>query len=290
MTALHYGELVSLVRGAVSDAPCPLCGPGRRRPENRKRRTLRIWQSSDGFASYYCARCGIRGWARENEARGWLGTVRTACPGTISPAQPDAAQQARIESALNLWQESKSLDGTLGWRYFAERRGLPIGRLELDHCLRWHANAGAANGGAIIGLMVDPITGEATGIHRTFIARDGTKLERKMLGRRGVIRLSPYEVVTTLGIVEGVEDGLALLLNGTASPVWCATCCGAIERFPVLEQLEQLHIFGDNDDAGEAAAKRLTARYEEAGKRVRLHWPPDEFKDWCAALADGGAA
>ncbi len=82
--------------------------------------------------------------------------------------------------------------------------------------------------------MTDPLTGEPTGVHRTFHPKDATKIERKMLGRQGVIRLSPDEEVTLgLGITEGIEDGLAVLLSGWA-PVWASSSAGAIERFPVL--------------------------------------------------------
>ena len=218
----------------------------------------------------------------EIQAPGWPRTAGTACSGTISPAQSDAAQQARIESALQIWQESEPLDGTLGQRYFVERRGLRIGTLGLKSALRWHQGAGA-----VIGLMVDPVSGEACGVHRTFLNRDGTKRDRRMLGRMGVIRLVE-KVEESLGVTEGIEDGLAVLLAG-ASPIWCATCAGAIERFPLLD-LDDLHVYGDNDDVGEAAAERLAVRYENAGKHVVLHWPPDPFKDWHEALAAEGGA
>jgi len=46
--------------GAV-DAPCPLCGPDRRSPTNRRRKTLRLWCTDPAFISYHCARCGEQG-------------------------------------------------------------------------------------------------------------------------------------------------------------------------------------------------------------------------------------
>jgi len=104
-----------------------------------------------------------------------------------------------------------------------------VSRLELDHTLRWHEKIRA-----VVALMSDPLSGNPLGIHRTFLRPDGTKLERKMLGRQGVVRLSPdSEVTMGLGITEGVEDGLAVLLSGWA-PVWAATSAGAITNFPVL--------------------------------------------------------
>ena len=56
-----------------------------------------------------------------------------------------------------------------------------------------------------------------------------------MLGRQGVVRITPDEDVTYgLGIAEGVEDALAIALEW--GPAWAATSAGAIERFPVLSR------------------------------------------------------
>jgi hypothetical protein len=76
---IPYRDLVALASSTITDAPCPLCGPGRRQAANRKRKTLRIWPN-DGFASYYCARCGVRGWAR---AQGCSRTAGRPWPGTM---------------------------------------------------------------------------------------------------------------------------------------------------------------------------------------------------------------
>ena len=103
------------------------------------------------------------------------------------------------------------------------------GLLDLNPSLRFHQGEAA-----VIGLMIDPVSGEPCGVHRTFINRDGTKRDRKMLGKMGVIRLSPRAVKKSLGVTEGIEDGLALLLAGL-EPIWTVTCAGAIERFPVLD-------------------------------------------------------
>jgi putative DNA primase/helicase len=103
----------------------------------------------------------------------------------------DADIERRIEYALKLWQQSVPLTDTLGRRYFVERRSLHIGLLDdLSHALRWHDGEQA-----VIGLMTN-VTNKPTGIHRTFLNPDGTKRERKMLGKAGVIRLSPDEDVT----------------------------------------------------------------------------------------------
>lgn len=123
--------------------------------------------------------------------------------------------------------------------------------------------------------MTDPFTNHAAGIHRTLLNPDGTKRERKMLGRQGVIRLSPDDQVAQgLGIVEGVEDGLAVLLSGW-TPIWAATSAGAIERFPVLSGIESLTIFADADASGMKAATACAARWTAVGREVCISHPKE---------------
>jgi hypothetical protein len=180
----------------------------------------------------------------------------------------------RVELALSIWQASVSLADTLGWRYFTERRELRIGLLDdLSHCLRWHERIGA-----VIALMTDPVTNQQTGVHRTFLNPDATKRERKMLGRQGVIRLSPdVDVLEGLGICEGIEDGLSILLSGWA-PVWVATSATAIQNFPVLSGIETLTIFYDNDTTGRTAALACKDRWVMADREVRLSRVKDAFQ------------
>jgi hypothetical protein len=99
-----------------------------------------------------------------------------------------------------------------------------------------------------------------------------------MLGHKGAIRLSPDDAVTLgLGLVEGVEDGLAVLLSGW-SPVWAAADAGALAKFPVLDGIEALTIFADADAAGMNAATECAARWTEAGAEARIS-PPVRTRD-----------
>ena len=272
MIALAYHELADLCdqRIGMRDVACPLCGPSRHAPENRKRRVLRIWHQRPGFASFACARCGERGYAHGNEPR--------RCPRTAKASRQilkiDAADddlKRRINTARSLWKTAVPLPDTLGQRYFVERRQLRIGVLgDLHHALRWHEGIGA-----VVALMTDPLTNKPCGIHRTFLAADGTKSERRMLGRQGVVRLSPDDEVTLgLGITEGIEDGLAVLLSGWA-PVWCATSAGAIERFPVLSGIECLTVHADCDNAGINAAQICVDRWVAAGREAVISYPKE---------------
>jgi len=199
---------------------------------------------------------------------------RCPAPGipTPKPKKPDLSPEDRTQIALRIWSQSVPLQDTLGWRYFTERRGLHIGLLDdLGHVLRWYERDKA-----IIGLMTTPIGNVPCGIHRTHLNPDGTKRERKMLGRQGVIKLSPDEQVTEgLGLCEGVEDGLSLLLLGWA-PIWAASCAGAIKTFPVLSGVESLTVFSDYDEVGMNAAVTCCDRWEAAGRDVAIQEPKQE--------------
>lgn len=187
----------------------------------------------------------------------------------VKPRVTDDETADRVSYALvTAWSPVQRLHGTLAEHYLAEHRRLDISGVDLEHALGWHPGINA-----IIGLMTDPVTAEPCGVHRTFLNSDGTKRERKMLGRQGVVRLSPDEDVTSgLGICEGVEDGIAIALSGWA-PIWVATSAGAIARFPVLNGVECLTIFADADDAGQAAAATCAARLRDAGCEVDVRAP-----------------
>jgi putative DNA primase/helicase len=176
--------------------------------------------------------------------------------------------EARTRMALRLWSEAVPVTGSLAERYFVERRRLDVRQLELRHALRWNGSIQA-----IVALMTDPVSGEAIGVHRTFLDTDGAKLERWMLGRQGVVCLSAHSKVTIgLGVTEGIEDGMAVLLSGW-SPVWVATSSGAIGRFPVLAGIEALTIFADADGSGMREAEKCADRWRNAGRDVCITAP-----------------
>jgi putative DNA primase/helicase len=275
MTAISYTALANLTgRIGLRDVPCPLCGPGRREPANRKRKVLRVWHKEPGFATYMCARCGATGFAHdETKPRRSSVAAEAKAPSTIAPPEIEAASDdvnERFERAKRLWRKSVPLSGTLGHRYFTEHRKLnELG--DLSHALRWHQGINA-----VIAKMTDAVTNKATGIHRTFLDERGIKIDRKMLGKQGTIRLSPDDEVTMgLGIVEGVEDGLSVLQNGWR-PVWVATSAGAISRFPVLNGIECLTVFADSDAAGMNTAQSCVDRWIDAGREAEI-LPANEF-------------
>jgi hypothetical protein len=99
------------------------------------------------------------------------------------------------------------------------------------------------------------------------------KIERKMLGQQAVVRITKDDAVTgSLGITEGVEDALAVVLSGW-SPVWAATSAGAVAKFPVLPGIESLTIFADADAAGLRSAEACRERWRLAGREAVIAAP-----------------
>jgi putative DNA primase/helicase len=186
--------------------------------------------------------------------------------------------------ALRLWDEAIDPRNTIVTDYLASR-GLSLPEDVACDVIRFHPalKLDTAPIGGMVALFRDIRSDQPCGIHRTFLDKTGRAVLdangrkiRKMLGRAGgaAVKLAADEAVSLgLGIVEGVEDGLAVMLSGW-QPIWVATTAGTIQRFPVLAGIEALTIFADADATGMAAAEECAARWVEAGKEARICPPP----------------
>jgi len=226
---------------------------------------------------YVAERIGLSGDRRPSDRR----IPDERFPTRPAPGPADGAEKRQM--ALELWREAQPIGGTLTARYLTGRGVLPADDMPV---LRHHARTprGADRQPAMLALMTDAVTGDATGIHRTFLRPDGAAHDGKMmLGAAGILRLSADEDVTHgLGVAEGIETALAVLARGWG-PVWACLAAGGIGKFPVLAGIEALTIFADNDDAGLRAAERCADRWRRAGREVRLSPPPVEGTDWAEA-------
>ena len=67
---IDFQTLQDLSGGASEvDSTCPLCSASRK-PFNRNKKVLRIWNKEPGFATYNCTHCSASGSARD-EANGY---------------------------------------------------------------------------------------------------------------------------------------------------------------------------------------------------------------------------
>jgi putative DNA primase/helicase len=292
---LSFADLDRLCGGrrGVLDVACPLCGPDRRDPRNRKRKVLRVWRTSPGFTSYNCARCGVKGGARDDTSYGRTGAFRMGAYGAPKhgpagkPEPHDGAEAEKIarniDRALRIFDEASDLRGTPGWGYLAKRRvdldALPA---RIREALRWHPCCPWGRDGgtrpAVVALFTDAVTGEPRAIHRIAPIGTSEKADKWMLGpsKGCVIRLWPDDEVTNgLVIGEGIETVLCAATRiehrGTLlQPAWAAGDAGHIAEVPVLAGIEALTLLVDNDGnrKGQDAAAACKARWTAAGCEV----------------------
>lgn len=205
-------------------------------------------------------------------------TLRIFRSAAADDAAKDADDLRRIEQAIGIWCDVQPLRGTIAEKYL-NSRCIEVPDEALD-VLGFHTACpwDGSTVPALVALVRDIITGEATGIHRTALTPDGGKLGRKVLGPKsgGAIKLSSESLITTeLTIAEGIETALSAVMFGYR-PTWSVVDAGGIKSFPVLPHIERLTIIVDNDEsgAGQKATAECRARWEAAGRRVRTVMPP----------------
>src|SRR5215813_14497700 len=87
-------------RFGTFDAACPICGPERRKPINRRRKVLRVWRLEPGFATYHCARCGEGGYVRDDNSKPKID--RAEFERRLAAARTEAAERERSSAAERL--------------------------------------------------------------------------------------------------------------------------------------------------------------------------------------------
>jgi hypothetical protein len=107
------------------------------------------------------------------------------------------------------------------------------------------------------------------------------RLPRKTTGALGAGAVRLAAAGDVLGLAEGVETALsAMQLSGV--PCWACLGAARMHRVWIPECVRELHIFGDNDEAGRNAAEQTAHRFRF--RRVVLRFPPYSCKDWNDAL------
>jgi hypothetical protein len=253
---------------------------------------------------YHCFGCGAHGdafaWLMQTrdmtfpEAVAHLGgagdrsRTQAATPAPTPPlalARADHADAERNrELARRIWCECGPAAGSPVETYL-QHRGVA---LPDEPAIRWHPACPRTGGPlpAMVALMTDPVTGQPTGIHRTFLRPDGTgkapvDKPKMMLGRAGVIRLAEPEGIG-LGLAEGIETALSAMQSIGWGPVWAAGTRGGIELFPVLPACT-LTIFADGDPPGQDAARACARRWAAAGREALIYLAP-AGEDWADAV------
>ena len=248
-------------------------GPG----HSRKDRSLSVTFSGDFFI---CNSFAGDDWRECRDhvksLLGWSDDEPWPVANDNTPPPIDIDSLKKQNDALSIWSRSVPIEGTLAETYL-HSRGLSY----QGDALRFYRG-----GRAMVGLMTDAITGEPTGIHRTFLDCDGRKIDKKMLGpaKGAVVRLSADEDVNYgLAIAEGIETALAAPFR----PIWSCLSAGGIRDFPVLSGIECLTVFADNDASGTglAAAKTCAERWHASHREAIIHIPTDTGVDFATGKA-----
>jgi hypothetical protein len=283
MTAIDLALIDSLTGGfsGTFDVACPLCGPQRRSPVNRKRKVLRIYRVDEGFAGFHCARCGEQGHARDASASRPDPEKLARIRAEAAERERDAAAE-RLQKAKWLWSQRRPIIRSLAERYLREARDchgpLPATLGFLPARSKYSPAMIAA-----FGIPIEPEPGvllmrdeEIRGIHITRLAPDGSgkadvEPNKIMIGhsKGWPIVLAPVNDLLGLAITEGIEDGLSVFA-ATGLGVWVA---GNHSRMPALADVipsyvECVTVYAHDDDDGQKYALELARLLDARGIEV----------------------
>lgn len=198
--------------------------------------------------------------------------------------------EARTAFAMLLWQEARVADRTPVATYL-RARGLT---LPPPPSLRFHPHLKHSSGSVwpgMVALVVDAMTTRPSGVHRTFLSRDGAGKapvtpDRMMLGRcrGGVVQLADATDMVMVG--EGIETCLAAM-RATGRPAWAALSTSGLRSLSLPRAIASVTILADADEPGEAAAKVAQHRWLGEGRTVRIARPTGGRKDFNDLLLEG---
>jgi len=269
--------------GAAWMARCPV--------HDDREPSLSITDARDGKVLVRChAGCDQRDVIAALRARGiWDTDERRPAhflgkPNRVPTSETDDDAIRRTEAALAIWHGAQSAEGTPVETYL-RLRGLV---LPISPSIRFHAGLKHPWGGvwpAMVALVTHGADGKPIGIHRTFLARDGStkapvEPSKMMFGpcRGGAVRLAEPRDVLMVG--EGIETCLAAM-QASGHTAWAALSTSGLRSLDLPHAARDVIVLADGDDPGEAAAQDCAWRWKREGRRVRIARPPQgmDFND-----------
>jgi hypothetical protein len=237
---------------------------------------------------FHCFGCGERGsrldWLTRVEGMTATEAVNTLkdWPATPMPMlQNGGAEVEKLAFVQSIWTSAQPLRGSIAEIYLDETRHIDVTKLpeDIHHSLRFHPRCVFGSGTylpCLIALMRDPISDEPVGIQRIALERRNgriEKLERRMLGCAGVVKLWPIGAQLVVG--EGLETVLAAATRipyagASLTPAWAALSSQKLGSLPIIPGVERLIVLIDNDSnqKGQQAAARLAACWRAHGCTV----------------------
>jgi hypothetical protein len=197
-------------------------------------------------------------------------------PGVAGASEREQpSDKEKLDFGLSIWNAAGPLRGSIGECYLLKTRGIDTGALppSIHEALRFHPKCvfGSERVPCIVALMVDPTTDAPVGIHRIGLQQANgkvTKLDRRALGRMGVVKLWSLTGASQLVAGEGIETVLAAATRmsfqgAPLTPAWSLVSKNGLASLPVISGVDRLIQLIDHDENGEG---------QKAAEHGRLIW------------------
>ena len=267
---------------------------------------------------YHCFGCGAHGdaltWMTQMQNMSFRQAVETSLQRPVTrpvsqqriirttmtsagPAIPanDYERQRKLNLAARLWNESRTVIGTLAERYLFTR-GL-VFETEAPASLRFHPNLLHEPSRQYLPALVSAVhdaSGQFTGIHRTYLAPDGSSKAVLPEGSGGAKRMlgncfgSHIHIAepsaNRIAIAEGIETALSIMQACPDYGVWAAMSLGNMKAL-IPKTINEIVLCADSDNKDPRMAERILREAAEEhigrGHTVLIARPPNgmDFND-----------
>ena len=246
--------------------------------------SLTLYQSKAGWR-WQCFGCGLGGdvidWLAALHRLPVADAARMLAGGNVpsvhiaTPAPADKAHKG--DEARKVWANALPITGTPAEAYL-RRRNIDIG---LPDCLRF--------AGEVRPMLIAAVAGpdnRVQAIHRIILKDDGTKADLdggKVKFSLGPVMTGAIRLTSSANgqiVCAGIEEGL-ILQQQLGRAVWAATGDIALAAMQLLPGVLNVTVAHDNDPSGRSTAAKLSHRYAEEGRSVKMLAPLPGFKDFC---------
>ena len=271
MSADHIGTALKGRRngnGWLVRCPCPNHGKGR----GDRFPSLSVADGDDGRLLLRCfAGCDFVDILEELKHRGLIDQAQSVpTKNRFTPTLHRFTEPSPDVGALTIWQATVEAQETVVDEYLS-RRGIylrpPMLRCRLDHR------------SMVAGVQAPD--GKVIAIQQTWLTSEGEKAASKRLTTgnlgSGAVRLGA--AARSMGLAEGVETALSAM-QMAGMTVWASLGASRLHNIELPPEVEEVHVFVDNDEPGRTAAKRAADVHTLIGRRVYLRSPPEQCGDW----------
>lgn len=204
-----------------------------------------------------------------------------------------------IKVAKALWGRSGAIKDTQGAAYLAAR-GIDAGILASCSDMRFLAEARTKEDDRVLVLpaiitAVRDQSGQLTGVHRTFLAPDGSGKAQITTPKRALGRLHGSAALLApvgrcLVVAEGIETSLSLKAAFPGIALMAALTAPHMAVLNIADRFTRILIAADPDIAGLRAATALANRLHDQGRPARIICPDPNQGDFNDVLMAGGVS